>query len=103
MRVERRAPEPVIPPRLFRDRNFTVAQVLGFVTGAAMPAAASYLPQYPQFGRDMSSTESGLLLPLMLGMMGAQLVIGRRIADGGRYRGYPIAGARWPWRGRCRC
>ncbi|MFJ2964884.1 MDR family MFS transporter [Streptomyces collinus] len=93
VRVERRAPEPVIPPRLFRDRNFTVAQVLSFVTGAAMLAAASYLPQYLQFVRDTSSTESGLLLlPLMLGMMGAQLVIGRRIADGGRYRAYPIAG-----------
>jgi EmrB/QacA subfamily drug resistance transporter len=93
VRVERRAPEPVIPPRLFRDRNFTVAQVLSFVTGAAMLAAASYLPQYLQFVRDVSSTESGLLLlPLMLGMMGAQLVIGRRVGDGGRYRGYPIAG-----------
>ncbi|MGX1564184.1 DHA2 family efflux MFS transporter permease subunit [Streptomyces sp. NPDC055506] len=93
VRVERRAPEPVIPPRLFRDRNFSVAQVLSFVTGAAMLAAASYLPQYLQFVRDMSSTESGLLLlPLMLGMMAAQLVIGRRVGDGGRYRGYPIAG-----------
>ncbi|MDO0935874.1 MDR family MFS transporter [Streptomyces sp. DG2A-72] len=93
VRVERRALEPVIPPRLFRDRNFTVAQVLSFVTGAAMLAAASYLPQYMQFVRDMSSTESGLLLiPLMLGMIGAQLAIGRRVSDGGRYRGYPIAG-----------
>ncbi|WP_405507205.1 DHA2 family efflux MFS transporter permease subunit [Streptomyces purpurascens] len=93
VRVERRAPEPVIPPRLFRDRNFSVAQVLSFVTGAAMLAAASYLPQYLQFVRDMSSTESGLLLlPLMLGMIAAQLVIGRRVGDGGRYRGYPIAG-----------
>ncbi|WP_234387803.1 MULTISPECIES: DHA2 family efflux MFS transporter permease subunit [Streptomyces] len=93
VRVERRAPEPVIPPRLFRDRNFTVAQVLSFVTGAAMLAAASYLPQYLQFVRDMSSTESGLLLlPLMLGMMGAQLAIGRRIAGGGRYRAYPVMG-----------
>ncbi|WP_435282260.1 DHA2 family efflux MFS transporter permease subunit [Streptomyces koelreuteriae] len=93
VRIERRAPEPVIPPRLFRDRNFSVAQVLSFVTGAAMLAAASYLPQYLQFVRDMSSTESGLLLlPLMLGMMAAQLVIGRRVGDGGRYRGYPIVG-----------
>ncbi|MFF6875727.1 DHA2 family efflux MFS transporter permease subunit [Streptomyces sp. NPDC012474] len=93
VRVERRAPEPVIPPRLFRDRNFTVAQVLSFTTGAAMLAAASFLPQYLQFVRDMSSTRSGLLLlPLMLGMMSAQLVIGRRIADGGHYRAYPIAG-----------
>ncbi|MGA5894169.1 MDR family MFS transporter [Streptomyces venetus] len=93
VRVERRAPEPVIPPRLFRDRNFSVAQVISFVTGAAMLAAASYLPQYLQFVRGMSSTGSGLLLlPLMLGMMGAQLAIGRRVGAGGRYRCYPIAG-----------
>ncbi|TLS40132.1 MFS transporter [Streptomyces montanus] len=93
VRVERRAPEPVIPPRLFRDRNFTLAQVLSFVAGAAMLAAASYLPLYMQFAQGMSSTTSGLfLLPLMLGMIGAQLAIGRRVSNGGRYRMYPIAG-----------
>lgn len=91
--VERRAAEPVIPPRLFRDRNFGVAQVLSFTTGAAMLAAGTYLPQYMQHVRGMSATGSGLLLlPLMLGMMGAQLAIGRRVSDGGRYRYYPIAG-----------
>ncbi|MEU9114663.1 MDR family MFS transporter [Streptomyces sp. NPDC048483] len=93
VRVERRVPEPIIPPRLFRDRNFTLAQVLSFLVGAAMLAAASYLPQYMQFVRGMSSTESGLLLlPLMLGMMGAQLFIGRAVGNGGGYRAYPIAG-----------
>lgn len=93
VRVERRAPEPIIPPRLFRDRNFTLAQVLSFLVGAAMLAAASYLPQYMQFVRGATSTESGLLLlPLMLGMMGAQLVIGRAVGNGGGYRAYPIAG-----------
>ncbi|MFE0172613.1 MDR family MFS transporter [Streptomyces sp. NPDC059002] len=93
VRVERRAPEPVIPPRLFRDRNFTLAQILTFLAGAAMLGAASYLPQYMQFVRGMSSTESGLLLlPLMLGMMGTQLYIGRAVGDGGGYRAYPIAG-----------
>ncbi|MFK4067277.1 MDR family MFS transporter [Streptomyces sp. NPDC029674] len=93
VRVERRAPEPIVPPRLFRDRNFTLAQALTFLVGAAMLGAASYLPQYMQFVRGMSSTESGLLLlPLMLGMMGAQLYIGRAVADGGGYRAYPIVG-----------
>ncbi|MFH8607855.1 MDR family MFS transporter [Streptomyces sp. NPDC018029] len=93
VRVERRAPEPIVPPRLFRDRNFTLAQILTFLAGAAMLGAASYLPQYMQFVRGMSSTESGLLLlPLMLGMMGAQLYIGRAVGDGGGYRAYPIAG-----------
>ncbi|MFJ9039234.1 DHA2 family efflux MFS transporter permease subunit [Streptomyces sp. NPDC102406] len=93
VRAERRAVEPVIPPRLFRDRNFTVAQVLGFTSGAAMIAAASYLPQYMQLVRGMSATRSGLLLlPLMLGMMAAQLWIGRRVSAGGAYRPYPVAG-----------
>ncbi|MGA4850871.1 MDR family MFS transporter [Streptomyces sp. G5(2025)] len=93
VRVERRAPEPIIPPRLFRDRNFTLAQVLTFLAGAAMLAAASYLPQYMQFVRGMSSTRSGLLLlPLMLGMMGAQLYIGRAVGNGGGYRAYPLIG-----------
>ncbi|MFJ8820296.1 DHA2 family efflux MFS transporter permease subunit [Streptomyces sp. NPDC102467] len=93
VRAERRAAEPVIPPRLFHDRNFTVAQILSFTSGAAMLAAASYLPQYMQLVRGMSATESGLLLlPLMLGMMAAQLLIGRRVSVGGRYRRYPIAG-----------
>ncbi len=91
--MERHAPEPVIPPRLFRDRNFTLAQVLTFLAGAAMLAAASYLPQYMQFVRGMSSTQSGLLLlPLMLGMMSAQLYIGRAVGNGGGYRAYPLVG-----------
>ncbi|MGW2224720.1 MDR family MFS transporter [Streptomyces formicae] len=93
VRVELRAPEPIVPPRLFRDRNFTLAQVLTFLAGAAMLGAASYLPQYLQFVHGMSSTRSGLLLlPLMLGMMGAQLYIGRAVGHGGAYRAYPIVG-----------
>ncbi|MFF3639910.1 MDR family MFS transporter [Streptomyces sp. NPDC002564] len=93
VRAERRAPEPVVPPRLFHDRNFTLAQALTFLGGAAMLGAASYLPQYLQYVRGLSSTRSGLLLlPLMLGMMGTQLAIGRAVAAGGGYRAYPIAG-----------
>ncbi|MEV0324013.1 MDR family MFS transporter [Streptomyces sp. NPDC050658] len=92
-RVERRAAEPVIPPRLFADRNFTLAQVLTFLVGAAMLGASSYLPQYMQFARGASSTASGLLLlPLMAGMFGAQLLLGRITANGGGYRAYLILG-----------
>ncbi|MFB7554882.1 MDR family MFS transporter [Streptomyces brevispora] len=92
-RVERRAAEPIIPPRLFADRNFTVAQVLTFLVGAAMLGASAYLPLYMQFVRGASSTASGmLLLPLMAGMFGAQLLVGKLLAAGGRYRPYPIIG-----------
>ncbi|MDV9189220.1 MDR family MFS transporter [Streptomyces sp. SR27] len=92
VRVERRAEEPVIPPRLFR-RDFTLAQILSFLVGAGMVAAMNYLPQYLQFVRGQSSTASGLLLlPLMLAMVAAQLAAGRIIARTGRYRIFPILG-----------
>ncbi|MFC8131838.1 MDR family MFS transporter [Streptomyces sp. NPDC057302] len=92
-RVERRAAEPIIPPRLFADRNFTLAQVLTFLVGAAMLGASAYLPQYMQFARGASSTASGmLLLPLMAGMFGAQLLLGRITSNGGGYRAYTVIG-----------
>ncbi|MFJ5828562.1 MDR family MFS transporter [Streptomyces sp. NPDC093089] len=93
VRVEHRAEEPVVPPRLFRNRNFALAQLLSLLVGAGMLAAMSYLPQYLQFARGSSSTAGGLLLlPLMLGMVGAQLASGRLIARTGRYRLHPVLG-----------
>ncbi|WP_285563660.1 MDR family MFS transporter [Streptomyces sp. RTGN2] len=93
VRVERRVAEPIIPPRLFADRNFTLAQILTFLAGAAMLGASTYLPQYMQFVRGASSTASGmLLLPLMAGMFGAQLLLGRILSKGSRYRPYPVLG-----------
>ncbi|MEU9863863.1 MDR family MFS transporter [Streptomyces sp. NPDC047971] len=93
VRVERRAEEPVIPPRLFRSRNFALAQLLSLLVGAGMLAAMNYLPQYLQFARGQSSTASGmLLLPLMLGMISVQLATGRAIGRTGRYRAHPILG-----------
>ncbi|MFH8383749.1 MDR family MFS transporter [Kitasatospora sp. NPDC018058] len=92
-RVERRVPGPLVPPALFRDRNFTVAQVLGFLTGALMLALIGYLPQYLQFVQGASPTAGGLLLlPLMLGMIGTQLVTAKLMSRGGGERRYPLIG-----------
>ncbi|MFE5587540.1 DHA2 family efflux MFS transporter permease subunit [Kitasatospora sp. NPDC056531] len=92
-RVERRVPGPLVPPALFRDRNFTVAQVLGFLTGAMMLALAGYLPQYLQFVQGASPTTGGLLLlPLMLGMVGAQLFTAKLMSRTGGERRYPLIG-----------
>ncbi|GAA3391716.1 MDR family MFS transporter [Streptomyces roseoviridis] len=93
VRVERRAEEPVIPPRLFRGRDFAVAQLLSLLVGAAMLAVMNHLPQYLQFVRGQSSTASGLLLlPLLLGMVAVQLATGRSVARTGRYRIHTITG-----------
>ncbi|MGW5355108.1 MDR family MFS transporter [Streptomyces sp. NPDC004031] len=91
--VEGRVPEPILPPRLFRDRNFTVVQILSLLVGAAMFGVMSFLPLYMQYVRGATPTVSGmLLLPFMFGMLTAQLTTGRLINRNGRYRIYPILG-----------
>ncbi|GGZ02860.1 MDR family MFS transporter [Streptomyces poonensis] len=93
VRVERRAPEPITPPRLFTSREFTLAQVLSFLVGAVLVSVINYLPQYMQFVQGATPTVSGMLiLPLMLGMLAAQLTTGRLMDRGGLDRIVPLTG-----------
>ncbi|MEU3984547.1 MDR family MFS transporter [Streptomyces sp. NPDC026672] len=93
VRVERRAAEPITPPRLFAHRDFTLAQILSFLVGAVLVSVINYLPQYMQFVQGSSPTVSGLLiLPLMLGMLTSQLITGRLMDGGGLDRAVPLTG-----------
>ncbi|MFJ9351858.1 MFS transporter [Streptomyces sp. NPDC101237] len=91
--AERRAAEPLIPLRLFRDPVFNVTGLVGLVIGVALFGAASYLPTFLQMVDGASATESGLLmLPMMGGIVGASIVAGQLISHTGRYRIYPVLG-----------
>jgi EmrB/QacA subfamily drug resistance transporter len=91
--AETKVAEPILPPRLFRNRNFTLAQVLSFLVGAGMFGAVNFLPQYMQNVRGASATASGLLLlPLMFGMLVVMLATGQITSRTGRYREFPIIG-----------
>jgi len=73
--VERRAAEPVIPPRL------------------SMFGALAYLPQYMQVVRGVSPTLSGLrLLPLLVGLLLTSTITGFLVTKWGRYKIYPVLG-----------
>jgi EmrB/QacA subfamily drug resistance transporter len=90
---ELRAPEPLLPPRLFRVRIFSVCSAIGLIVGATMFGAVAFLPVYLQVVKGVSATSSGLrLVPLMLGVVGTSVASGRLISSTGRYRVYPIAG-----------
>jgi EmrB/QacA subfamily drug resistance transporter len=91
--VERRAAEPILPPRVFRSWDFKVSQVLTLLTGAIMLGPMVYLPQYVQDVRGTSPTTSGLLLlPFTIGMIGFG-VVGINIATKtGNARPFPIIG-----------
>lgn len=85
--AERAVPEPILPLLMFRDRNFSAAQILSFMVGAAMFGSVNFLPQYMQYVQGVSPTESGLLLlPLMFGMLVMMIANGQYTTRTGLYR-----------------
>jgi len=91
--TQSRAEHPILPLRLFRNMNFSLATGLGFVAGFAMFGGITFLPQYQQFVQGQSATNSGLLLlPMMLSAMVFSLAGGQIISRTGIYRPFPIVG-----------
>ena len=91
--AERRASEPVLPLRLFRNSVFSVASAIGFIIGFALFGSITYLPLFLQIVKGASATASGLqLLPLMAGVLIASIGSGFLITRLGRYKVFPIVG-----------
>ncbi|MEY2422159.1 MAG: hypothetical protein QOI95_2226 [Acidimicrobiaceae bacterium] len=91
--VEQRADEPLLPFRLFKVRTFTLACSIGLLLGAGMFGVIAFLPLFLQTVNGDSASDSGLLLiPLMLGLIGASVLAGQVITRTGRYRTFPILG-----------
>jgi EmrB/QacA subfamily drug resistance transporter len=93
VRVELRAPEPLLPLRLFRFRTFALSSGIGLLLGVAMFGVLNYIPLFLQTVNGVTATDSGLLLiPLMLGMILASVLAGNLVTRTGRYRIFPVLG-----------
>ena len=91
--VELRVAEPILPLHVFRNRNFSLAMALTFLTGLAMFGALTFLPLYQQTVQGASPTLSGLMLtPMMLGVTVTSIVAGQVTTRTGRYKIFPILG-----------
>jgi predicted MFS family arabinose efflux permease len=91
--IEARAPEPIIPLNVFRNRNFSLAIAMSFLLGLALFGALTFLPLYQQTVQHLSPTGSGLMLiPMMLGSTVTALIAGQVTTRTGRYRVLPIIG-----------
>lgn len=91
--VERRAPEPITPPRLFRNSVFNISSALFFLSTAMLFVGMIYVPLMLQTVDGMSaSAAGGCIVPLLLGLIGTTMVSGDRIAKTGRYKIFPIIG-----------
>lgn len=91
--VERRAAQPIVPLELFRNRTYTLANIVSFVTAFCLYAGVVFLPRYFQEAMGLSATDSGLrIYPLMLGMVTGSVITGALISRTQRYRPWLIAG-----------
>jgi predicted MFS family arabinose efflux permease len=92
--VERRAAEPILPMRLFRNSVFSIANLFGFLIGIAMFGSMIFIPVYLQVVDGMSPTRSGLaLLPMVVGIFSTSIAAGQIMSRTGRYKLFPILGS----------
>jgi EmrB/QacA subfamily drug resistance transporter len=90
--VERRAPEPIVPPGLFRIPLVRAAAATGFLAGMAMFGAISFVPLFLQQVTRMSATAAGFVLtPFVLGWITCSIVSARLVLKVG-YRGLVLSG-----------
>ncbi|WP_304455642.1 MDR family MFS transporter [Nocardiopsis sp. YSL2] len=91
--VERRAEEPIIPTRLFRDRTFVLSAIGSIAVGVMMFGLIIYMPQYLQMVHGMSPTVSGMMtLPLVGSFLVTSIGSGFAVSGSGRWRIYPVVG-----------
>ena len=92
--IERRAVEPIIPPALFRQRNFNLTTAAGLLIGITMFGAIGYLPTLLQMTFGADPTLAGLLMvPMMGAMLVSSLLSGWLVSRYGRYKWMPVLGA----------
>jgi EmrB/QacA subfamily drug resistance transporter len=91
--TERRAADPVLPLRLFRNPTMSLSAVITLMVGFAMFGVIGFLPLFLQVVTGASATRSGLLiLPLMVGLFIASAASGQVVTRTGRYKWFPVAG-----------
>jgi len=86
--------EPIVPMSLFRNRTFTLSVIASIAIGVSMFATSVFLAQYFQLARGATPTESGLMtIPMIIGQMGASIIIGQLVSRYGKWKGWMITGS----------
>jgi len=90
--VERRVKYPLLPPFLFREREFVVSAAATFFSNAAFYAGILFLPLYMQEVMHTSVSLSALAItPMLLSYTAANILGGQLHSKLGRYRGLSVS------------
>lgn len=85
--VERRTKEPIVPLDLWRNRTYASSIVATFLISFGFFGAVVFLPQWFQFVKGVSPTESGLqTLALLAGVIISSIAAGQLVSRTGRYK-----------------
>lgn len=91
--IERKAVEPVIPLRLFKNPTFTLSNIASFAVAMGMFGAIFYIPVYAQGVLGANATNSGaIVMPMSLSMIVLSILIGMLITRTGKYKAFMVAG-----------
>jgi EmrB/QacA subfamily drug resistance transporter len=91
--VELRAENPILDPRFFTNRIYSICMLGAFLTALGMFSTIMYMPLFLQGVLGHSATRSGMLItPMMLGLVFASILGGQLLSRIGRYKIMAITG-----------
>jgi EmrB/QacA subfamily drug resistance transporter len=89
--AEKKAVEPILPLRLFKNPIFSVSAVESFLASALMFCGIIYVPLFAQGVLGMSATNSGLIMiPMLLSLTITSIITGQIISKTGKYKNLVI-------------
>jgi EmrB/QacA subfamily drug resistance transporter len=92
IQTEKKAVEPIMPLRLFKNSIFSVSSLESFLASALMFSGIIYVPLFAQGVLGMSATNSGLIMiPMLLSLTITSIVTGQIISMTGKYKKLVIA------------
>ena len=90
---ELRASEPILPPRLFQNRVYVVANLINVLVTVSLLGSITFLPLFLQLVYGLGAGDSGLMLmPLTISQVVGAISTGRLVAATGRYKIFPVLG-----------
>src|SRR4029450_13300638 len=91
IRIQRRSPEPIVPPELLQDRVVRPVLTAIFIIFGSYLALAVLTPIYFQVALGTSVSDAGLLMiPLMLASVFTANLAGQNTRKTGRYKRPPL-------------
>ncbi|MFG6496916.1 MDR family MFS transporter [Fictibacillus sp. UD] len=93
IRTEKRVSSPVLPLDMFKNKVFTVSNIIGFFLGAGMFGSIMYMPFFIQGVMGTSATKSGfVMMPLTLAMVAGSTISGQIVTKTGKYKKLAMLG-----------